>query len=75
MADPWADRIKLNPKLPFSKNAQESPPGATQGTVGNGINQTGSSDSASTTDISNDFKTKACPENPTDSWGGIANPY
>jgi hypothetical protein len=75
MADPWADRIKLNPSYTPTKNAQHGMPGATQGTVGNGLNDSGSSDSAGSSDISNSFSTRACPDNPIESWGGISNPF
>lgn len=73
MVDPWENRITLNPSYTPTKDAQTKIPSATQGTVGNGINDSGSSDSASGTDISNSFHTIPCPANQSDSWGGIDN--
>lgn len=75
MADPWETRIPLNPSYTPTKDAGTSMPSPTTGTVDRGINDMTASDSASTTDISNNVTTTPAPENDTVSWGGIVNPY
>lgn len=75
MNDPWETRIKLNPSAPTTKDAQVPMPGATTGTVGGGINDTTSDQSASSTDISNSFKSMPAPANEPGHWGGIDNQF
>ena len=75
MVDPWADRIPLNVDYTPSRDAGTPMPSPTNGTVGGGINDMTTSESASTTDISNNVTTQPAPENDTVSWGGIVNPY
>lgn len=75
MVDLWQDRIPLNPRLSPSKDAGTSIPGATQGTVGGGINQSEPSDSASSVDISNNVTEKPAPAYEPGKWGGIVNQF
>lgn len=62
MVDPWADRIKLNVDYTPTRNAQVSMPASSQGTVEAGLNDSTSSDSASSTDISDSFETRTLPD-------------